>query len=126
MRVPSAYPCKHGTVLLLLFWSNILAHSAHNTSEQPFVGGCAGQFQCRECDSPAVSAVKYFLLLVALILCNACGVWVYLPEDAGSWAKPEGSDYFEVSVFLLHFLTFSLHFLTALSHCIYFLSLFLR
>ncbi|KAL3153693.1 hypothetical protein ABBQ32_013292 [Trebouxia sp. C0010 RCD-2024] len=57
--------------------------------------GSSGQFQCRKCDSKAVCAAKYFLLLVALILCNACGVWVYLPEDVGSWAKPEGSDYFE-------------------------------
>lgn len=45
-----------------------------------------------------MSAVKYCLLLVGLILCNACGVWVYLPEDVGSWAKPEGSEYFEVNL----------------------------
>lgn len=99
--------CKSSIVLLLLFWNNILAQlsgAAHHTSEQPFHGGCAGQFQCRKCDSKAVCAAKYFLLLVALILCNACGVWVYLPEDVGSWAKPEGSDYFEVSSLSLHFL----------------------
>ncbi|KAL0038200.1 hypothetical protein WJX79_007783 [Trebouxia sp. C0005] len=57
--------------------------------------GSSGQFQCSKCSSAALSAVEYWLLLMALILCNGVAIWVYLPQEAGSWDKPQGSDYFE-------------------------------
>ncbi len=56
----------------------------------------AGQFQCSKCSSAALSAFEYWLLLMALILCNGVAIWVYLPQEVGSWDKPQGSEYFEV------------------------------
>jgi len=51
----------------------------------------AGQFQCSKCSSAALSAFEYWLLLMALILCNGVAIWVYLPQEVGSWDKPQGS-----------------------------------
>ena len=56
----------------------------------------AGQFQCSKCSSAALSAVEYWLLLMALILCNGVAIWVYIPQEVGSWDTPQGSEYFEV------------------------------
>ncbi len=56
----------------------------------------AGQFQCSTCSGAALSAFEYWLLLMALILCNGVAIWVYLPQEVGSWDKPQGSEFFEV------------------------------
>ncbi len=56
----------------------------------------AGQFQCSKCSSAALSALEYWLLLMGLILCNGVAIWVYLPQEVGSWDTPQGSEFFEV------------------------------
>ena len=55
----------------------------------------AGQFQSSKCSSAALSAFDW-LLLMGLILCNGVAIWVYLPQEVGSWDTPQGSEYFEV------------------------------